>query len=243
MLDDEGPDDEVDDLIRREAPLPCFLVRTDHLESERRPDSRTAEHDGEGRELPRSLPLPEQDERAEDEDQWNVRIEIPQVEGRSSGLEEAADELVADVDLIGFEEVEAEHEDDRPGGQWNEMADDTVPHLRFGARRRTGEHGPTGDHEEHRHGPGVDRLGEMAEPPGIAAFVGTADEDSARMAEHDGESGEHPHDVDVVAMHLRSPRLRGRGLRLCGRGCCRRRLHGGGGYRSGSCGGLGVQPA
>jgi hypothetical protein len=142
------------------------------------------------------------------------------VETGTAGFEDAAHEFVADIDGVGVEEVESEDEDDRPAGERNQVADDAVPHLRFGARRCPGEHGPACDHEEHGHGPGIDRLGEVTEPPGIAAFFGTADEHAAGMADHDRQPGEDAHDVDVMPVGPLSPTGPGRrtGTRQFGNG-------------------------
>src|SRR5699024_3241017 len=154
VVDDEGADDEVDDLVGREPPLPSVVVGADDIDQERHPDGRTAEDEGEPGESPRTLALPEQDQSAEDEDEGDVRVEIPQMETGTAGFEDAAHEFVADIDGVGVEEVESEDEDDRPAGERNQVTDDAVPHLRFGARRCPGEYGPAGDHEEHGHGPG-----------------------------------------------------------------------------------------
>ncbi len=154
------------------------------------------------REPPGTPALPEQDESAEAEDERNVRVEAPQVECGTAGFEEAAREVVPDNHLVGVEEGESEDEDDRPHGKRYQVTNDPIPHLRLGARGRAGEDRPTGDHEEHGHGPGVDRLGEVTEPPGIAAFLTAADVHTAGVADHDGESGEDAHDVDVMAVGL-----------------------------------------
>ena len=142
------------------------------------------------------------------------------METGTAGFEDAAHEFVADIDGVGVEEVESEDEDDRPAGERNQVTDDAVPHLRFGARRCPGEYGPAGDHEEHGHGPGIDRLGEVTEPPGIAAFFGTADEHAAGMADHDRQPGEDAHDVDVMPVGSPGPTGTGRrtGMRLFGNG-------------------------
>src|SRR5699024_5710188 len=130
VVDDEGADDEVDDLVGREPPLPSVVVDTDDLDQERHPDGRTAEDEAESGEPPRALALPEQDQRAEDEDERDVRVEVPQVETGTTGFEDAAHELVADIDGVGVEEVESEDEDDGPAGERNQEADDAVPRLR-----------------------------------------------------------------------------------------------------------------
>src|SRR5699024_2571633 len=108
MVDDEGADDEVDDLVGRESPLPSVVVGADDIDQERHPDGRTAEDEGEPGESPRALALPERGQRAEDEDERDVRVEVPQVETGTSGFEDAAHDFVADFDDFGVEEIESE---------------------------------------------------------------------------------------------------------------------------------------
>src|SRR5699024_5535852 len=111
VMDEEGADGEVDDLIRRKRPLPPGVVGAEEIEQERHPDGRAAEDAGEPGESPPTLALPEQDQSAEGEDEGAVRVEIPQVETGTAGFEDAAHEFVADIDGVGVEEVESEDED------------------------------------------------------------------------------------------------------------------------------------